>query len=115
MVRDCRGLQLTTQSDAAAAAFDHAIDGYLAYRADMMARLQALLAADPDFGLAHCLKGYLFMMAYRADAVGAARAALEQARRCPGTARETAQTAALAHWIDGDPEAAIAGLGPDPG
>lgn len=107
MVRDCRGLQLTTQSDAAAAAFDHAVDGYLAYRADMMARMQALLAADPDFGLAHCLKGYLFMMAYRADAIGAARAALADASRCRGTSRETAHTAALAHWIEGDPEAAV--------
>jgi tetratricopeptide (TPR) repeat protein len=108
MARDCRGLQLTTQSDTAAAAFDHAIDGYLAYRADMMARMEALLAADPDFGLAHCLKGYLFMMGYRADALGAASAALADARRCPGTAREIAHTEALAHWIEGDPNAAVA-------
>ncbi len=107
MVRDCRGLQLTTQSDAAGAAFDHAIAGYLAYRADMMPRLQALLAADPTFGLAHCLKGYLFMLSYRADAIGLARAALAEARRCPGTEREAAHNAALAHWIEGDPDAAV--------
>src|SRR3954462_5608261 len=88
MVTDCRGLQLTTQLDAAGPAFDHAIEGYLAYRADMMPRLQALLAADPDFGLAHCLKGYLLLLSYRADAIGLARAALAAARRCPGTARE---------------------------
>jgi hypothetical protein len=29
--------------------------------------MQALLAVDPDFGLAHCLKGYPFIMGYRAD------------------------------------------------
>jgi hypothetical protein len=107
MVTDCRGLQLTTQSDTAAAAFDDAIEGYLAYRADMMSRMQALLAADTDFGLAHCLKGYLSMMSYRADALGAARAALADARRCPGTPREKAHTEALAHWTEGDPEAAV--------
>ena len=70
--------------------------------------MEALLAADPDFGMAHCLKGYLFLMGFRADALGAARAALADARRCPGTAREKAHEAALAHWIDGDPERAAA-------
>ena len=108
MFKDCRGLMLTTASEAAAAAFDHAIDGYLGYRADMAARLQALLTADPDFGLAHCFKGYLFQMGFRADSLGAARAALADARRCAGTVRERAHQAALSHWIDGDPERAVA-------
>jgi tetratricopeptide (TPR) repeat protein len=107
MFKDCRGLPLTTVSPQAAAAFDHAIDGYLAYRADMAGRMDILLAADPDFGLAHCLKGYLFLMGFRADALGAARLALADARRCGGTARERAHAQALAHWIDGDPERAI--------
>jgi hypothetical protein len=66
MHRDCRGLALTTVSEQAAAAFDHAIDGYLGYRADMVRRMEALAAADPDFGLAHCLKGYLLLMSFRA-------------------------------------------------
>jgi hypothetical protein len=108
MFQDCRGLPLTTMSEQAVFAFDQAVDGYLSYRADMAARMEALLAADPDFGLAHCLKGYLFLMGFRADTVAAARAALTDARRCAGTARETAHTQALAYWIDGDPERAVA-------
>jgi hypothetical protein len=44
---------LTTQSDTAAAAFDHVIHGYLAYRADMLPRMQALLAPDLAFRLGH--------------------------------------------------------------
>jgi hypothetical protein len=108
MFKDCRGLPLTTVSGQSVAAFDHAVDGYLGYRADMMPRLEALLAADPDFGLAHCLKGYLFMMGFRADLLGAARTALADARRCPGTAREMAHADALAHWIEGDPERTVA-------
>jgi tetratricopeptide (TPR) repeat protein len=108
MYQDCRGLTLSTHSAAAARAFDHAIEGYLGYRVDMVPRLEALFAADPDFGLAHCLKGYLFRRADSTDALGAARAALTAARRCPGTARETTHTAALARWADGDPDAAVA-------
>jgi hypothetical protein len=107
MFKDCRGLPVTTVSEQAVAAFDHAIDGYLGYRADMMRRLEALLTADPNFGLAQCLKGYLFLMGFRADLLGAARAALADARRCAGTARETAHAEALGHWIDGDPERAV--------
>jgi hypothetical protein len=108
MFEDCRGLPLTTSSERAAAAFDYAVDGYLGYRADMPDRMEALLAADPDFGLAHCLKGTLMMMGFRADMIDAAYAALADARRCGGTARETAHVRALEHWIDGDPERAVA-------
>jgi hypothetical protein len=57
MFKDCRGLTLTTASEQAAAALDHAIDG-LGYHADMMPGVAALPAADPEFGLVHCLKGY---------------------------------------------------------
>jgi tetratricopeptide (TPR) repeat protein len=108
MFQDCRGLPLTTVSEQGAVAFDHAVDGYLGYRADMANRMEAVLTADPDLGLAHCLKGYLFLMGFRADTVGAARVALEDARRCAGTAREVAHAHALAHWIDGDPDRAVA-------
>jgi tetratricopeptide (TPR) repeat protein len=108
MFKDCRGLPLSTVSETAAAAFDHAIDGYLGYRADMAQRMEALLAADPDFGLAHCLKGYLLLMGFRADNLSTVRAALADARRCPGTPREKAHAEALHRWLDGDPEAAAA-------
>lgn len=108
MLQDCRGLALTTVSEQAAAAFDHAVDGYLGYRADMAARMEALLAADPDFGLAHCLKGYLALMGYRADTVPVARTALAAARHCAGTPREKAHAEALSHWADGDADRAVA-------
>jgi tetratricopeptide (TPR) repeat protein len=99
---------MTTVSQRAAAAFDHAIDGYLGYRADMAERMAAVLAADPDFGLAHCLMGYLFLMGFRADTLGAAHISLAAAKRCGGTARENAHAQALAHWIDGDSDQAVA-------
>ena len=52
------------------------------------APVRRALQADADFGMAHCLRGYLFLMSFRADALPAARAALTEARRCPGSARD---------------------------
>jgi hypothetical protein len=64
MLSDCRGLPLSTSSQEAAAAFDHAMDGYLRNRADLPARVDALLKADPDFGLAHTMRGYFLMAGF---------------------------------------------------
>ncbi len=110
MFEDCRGLALTTTSGQAAVAFDHAVDGYLGYRTDLAARLDALLAIDPDFGMAHCLRGYLFMMSFRADALPAARAASADTWRTmvSATRREHDHAGALDAWVAGDPEQAVA-------
>jgi hypothetical protein len=58
-----RGLPLSTASAKAASAFDHLVVGYLTYRADTPRRLTAVLEADPDFALAHCMQGYFAMLA----------------------------------------------------
>lgn len=110
MFKDCRGLALTTSTEQAVVDYDHAVDGYLGYRADLNARLEALLRTDPDFGMAHCLKGYLLMMAFRADLLPAARAASANAWRgiVNATAREHAHAGALDAWVAGDPAQAVA-------
>ena len=102
--QDALGLTLTTQSADAVRAFDHAVDGYLTYRADGMQRLGALLQADPEFGLAHVLKGYFAMLAYKQAAVPMARQeAADAAPHLAGaTAREQAHLAALQAWIGED-------------
>src|SRR5512143_74351 len=69
---DARGLPISTASAKAAAAFDHLIAGYLTQRADTPARLTALLQADPDFALAHCMQGYFAMLAFKQATVPAA-------------------------------------------
>ena len=56
MQHDSHGLDLSTDSAAAARAFDHAVAGYIGYRADAGQRLEPLLAEDPQFALAHCLQ-----------------------------------------------------------
>ena len=102
--QDAHGLPLTTSSAAAAQAFDHAMRGYLTYRADGAARLSALMPIDGDFALAHCLKGYLTMLGFKEALVPAAREAhAAAARLAPGaTPREQAHAAALGAWIDGE-------------
>ena len=107
--QDLHGLALSTSSPETARAFNHAVAGYLAYRADTPARLQRLLAADPEFAFAHLLKGYFLLLSFNAAHVPAARAALATAQRLSGgaTARERAHIATLAHWVDGELDATL--------
>ncbi|WP_120010699.1 tetratricopeptide repeat protein [Teichococcus vastitatis] len=103
MIRDAQGNAVSTSAEAVRA-FDHVVEGYLTYRADTAQRLAPLIAADPEFGLAHILKGYLAMAAVDGALVPRAREALGTAgphlRR--GTPRERAHAEALAAWINGD-------------
>ena len=110
MQQDMLGLTLTTQSAAAARAFDHAVNGYLTYRADGMQRLGALLQADAEFGLAHVLKGYFAMLAYKQAAVPMAQQAAADAAPllAHATPREQAHLAALQAWIRQDTDHAAA-------
>jgi hypothetical protein len=104
MRNDVRGLPITTQSAEAVQAFDHAVDGYLSFRSDLGARVEAMLAADPDCAMAHILKGYLAMLAYSSQTLPIARAAAAKAETLIqlGTKREQAHAKALAEWINGD-------------
>lgn len=109
MHRDMHGLPISTSSTQAAQAFDNTIAGYLKYRADLPARIAQVFAADGDFGLAHCLKGYFAMLSYKQANVPVARAAASEARRLTAnaTSREKAHVAALDAWIAGDLDRAL--------
>jgi hypothetical protein len=108
MPNDIRGLTVTAASAAAVQAFDHAVDAYLTYRSDIMARMEALFAADPDCGMAHVLKGYLLLLGYKSQLVPAAREAAQTAGQLLGSAtpREQAHVQALTVWADGDTDKA---------
>lgn len=110
MRHDAQGLVLTIASDAAVAAYDHFVMGYLKNRLDLPQRLKALLAADPEFGLGHCLQGYLMMLGYKQVLVPVAIKCEKTARAfvTHATPRERAHVEALAAWIGGDMFRAIA-------
>ena len=107
---DTRGLPLSTASAKAAAAFDHLVTGYLTQRADTPDRLKAVLEADPDFALAHCMKGYFAMLAFKQATVAAAMQAARTAQSLAEgvTARERSHIAALTAWAEGEIDRAIA-------
>lgn len=110
MVLDCRGVEFTAAGDAAVAAFDHVIDGYLGLAADTGERLKAVFAADPEMPMAHVLNGYFFMLMASAPlkerAVKVAAAAAGEAAKA-GSARERWHAAALEAWTRGAHGAAI--------
>jgi tetratricopeptide (TPR) repeat protein len=110
---DARGLALTTTSAAAAAAFDHAVRGYVNFRADTPYWVQRMGEADPDFAMGHCLKGYLALGAFDETKRVAAAAALEKARAAVDalTRRERLHIAALEAWQRGRIDAALARWG----
>jgi len=107
---DARGLPISIANAKAAAAFDHLVTGYLTFRVDTPDRLNAVLEADPDFALAHCMKGYFAMLAFKQAvvpvAVQAARTA--QSLAAGATPRERSHIAAVTAWAEGELDRAIA-------
>ena len=107
---DARGLPLSIAGAKAAAAYDHLVIGYLSFRADTPARLTALLEADPNCALAHCMQGYLAMLAFKQAVVPVALQAARTAQALADviTPRERSHIAALTAWAEGELDRAIA-------
>jgi hypothetical protein len=103
MKYDARGLELSTDSDAAARLFDRAVEHYLKYHADTMGLVNEALAADPGFVMGHCLKAYLMLVGGNPAHRPAVAASLAAAQAGVATAcrRERRHVAALAAWQRG--------------
>jgi len=102
MFKDQRGVVFTCANDSAVTAFDETIVAYLASSLETGPKLKATLAADPDMTMAHCLKGYFFLLMGNASLLPRARKAFDQARQRVGktTSREQAHVHALDLWLD---------------
>src|ERR1043166_2356375 len=109
MPHDLHGLPLTTSPEAGEA-FDRTVVAYLKYKFDAPEHLKRTLAADPEFALAHCLRGYFAMLAYNQARVPAAAGAARVARThsAKATSRERAHVDALEAWVAGDLDRTIA-------
>jgi len=103
---DVRGLAVTAASAESGRRLDDAIDSYLGARSDTRTRLDAVLDADPDFAFAHCVDGYVRMLASKREGTELARHALLRARaaavRHPPSTREARHIDALEAWSSGD-------------
>ena len=109
LLKDQHGLAISTSSSEAAASFDRTILAYLKYRTDTQQHLARTIAADPQFGLAHCLAGYFAMLSYKLANVPLAAEAARAAHTmtASATAREKAHVEALDAWIAGDIDHAL--------
>jgi len=104
MMRDERGLAISTDSAEAAALYDRAIEHYLKFHADTPALIGRVLDADRQFALGHCFKGYLLLSAANPafqPQIVAARAAAE-AGAAAASEREQGHVAAFAAWAEGE-------------
>lgn len=98
------GNGVTAAGADAVRALDKTLMCYLALGRETGPLLKHALAADPDMVMAHCLKGYFFLLMASGPlrdrvpkVLAAAEAGLEG-----GTAREKTHVRALKHWLDGD-------------
>ena len=104
MQHDERGLPLSTDGKEAALLFDRAVEHYLKFHLDTPALLGRVLAADPEFALGQCFRGYLLLSAANPAYQSEIRAALAAAEAGAASAseREARHVAAFAAWAGGN-------------
>ena len=111
---DVRGLEVTAASEAAVRNFDATLAQYLRFGLDTGDCLKRTLAEDPEMALAHCVKGYFFMLFCVPALTVKARGSLEAGRRSAAergaTERERRHLDALDAWTRGEFEEAVSHL-----
>lgn len=109
MLKDRRGLDVSTDSAQAAALLDDAVDGYVTFHVDTTKRLADSLKADPEFFLGHALKGGMALLSLNAKNLDRAKAALDKAASLAASAtpRERRHLEAFGAWAEGDLDRAL--------
>ncbi|MDX1433717.1 MAG: tetratricopeptide repeat protein [Gammaproteobacteria bacterium] len=113
-MRDCkdkRGIAYTAATQEAVDRFDATMEEYLHFGTDAGPRLKETLSADPEFAMAHVLRGYfmqLFCVAALTEKAAQSLAKAREAAAARGVdAREQHHIDALAAWIGGDMRSAL--------
>ncbi|WP_353644636.1 tetratricopeptide repeat protein [Mesorhizobium sp. WSM2239] len=96
-VCDQLGLGLTGAGDASLSHYSLALHQLQCFIGDPVGSVDAALAEDPDFVMAHVLKGYLFGLSTEREAMAVAKACHDAASKLSATEREQAHVAALGH------------------
>ena len=97
MLTDQRGYSVTSEDSTAVEALDRAFNAYTGFRTDVMAHLQTAIDADPQFALAHAIKGLMIAGLKKPELYHLAGSELDAAKagRQPASARENHYLAAL--------------------
>jgi hypothetical protein len=100
---DMHGNAVSTANRAAIAKLDAATALMLGYRADPLAAVDAALAEQPDFAMAHAVRAGLIVMSMERAGVAEAEASIAAAWHLPAANdRERAHLAAARAWCEGD-------------
>jgi tetratricopeptide (TPR) repeat protein len=107
---DLSGLQ-TSLPASHIGLWNRIILGILSHSATPGPDLLKLIAEQPDFALAHAIRGFACKLLARSEMEVVAASSLANAKACPpGTAREYSFVLALEDWIKGAPTRATARL-----
>ena len=100
---DSRGLAVSTPSAAALEHYEQAVRETHGYFGNPFATLEAALAEDPDFAMAHALRADLAVMSSEQGALPYIQSSVEALARngSRATAREHAHVAAAQAWMEG--------------
>ena len=99
--RDSIGLTLSGADAAGAAHYAKALHELQCFIGDPVGSVNAAIAENPGFVMAHVLKGYLYGLSTDHEASAVARASHDTARDLPATPRERGHVAALGHLAEG--------------
>ena len=104
MHTDARGIEHSTTSDAAAAAFDTAVADYLDYRSSAFGHLKAAIEADPTFVMALCFRACFFQMMETRAVAPKVQGWIDEMTPllADATDRERDHVQAVQSWVNGD-------------
>jgi tetratricopeptide (TPR) repeat protein len=98
---DLLGLTLSGASSAGAPHYEKSLHELQCFIGDPVASIDAAIAENPGFVMAHVLKGYLYGLSTDHEATPIVKACHEAAARLPATSREKGHVAALGHLAEG--------------
>jgi len=110
MIRDAQGHQLSGATEAAVAAYDHAVRAFNLVHGVAVGLFDTAREATPDFAMAHLGKAWVFAVANDPGLMAKAGALVETCRTLRLNQREQAHLAALSHLVKGARAAAVAVL-----
>lgn len=104
MLRDIRGVQVSTTQKASLESLERATELTASYFVDPLAVIDQALAQDPDFVMGHCLKAGLAVMSTEKAARPMLADSVAALERLSGHAssRERGHLRAARAWLDGD-------------
>lgn len=101
MPRDAVGLPLSGAGGKSLDRYTQALHQLRCFIGDPVASVNAAIDADPDFVMAHVLKGYLYGLSTEREAMAVAQASHAAAALLPATSREARHVAALGRLAKG--------------